>query len=129
LRGQVVLLEFWATWCKPCHEMFPKLKELQAAHEERGLRVLALTRHYMAYGADQTARAEELNLIRGFIAERGVEFAVGVAEDERLQTLYGATGLPAVALIDRRGTVRYRFGGGGDAAFNQILEECLAEKA
>lgn len=129
LRGQVVLLEFWATWCKPCHEMFPKLSELQQTHRASGLRVLALTRHYLAYGADATSREEELNLIRQFVAERNVEFAVGVAEDERLQTLYGATGLPAVALIDRRGTVRYRFGGGGDAAFNQILKECLDETA
>jgi thiol-disulfide isomerase/thioredoxin len=128
LRGQVVLLEFWATWCKPCHEMFPKLKELQDAYAARGLRILALTRHYLAYGGDNS-RAEELELIRQFVIERDVRFAVGVAEDERLQTLYGATGLPAVALIDRRGIVRYRFGGGGDAMFQQILKECLDERA
>jgi thiol-disulfide isomerase/thioredoxin len=127
LRGQVVLLEFWATWCKPCHEMFPKLKELHDAHAARGLKILALTRYYLAYGGSATAREEELELIRRFVAERSVEFAVGVAEDERLQALYGATGLPAVALIDRRGVVRYRFGGGGDAMFQQILKECLDE--
>lgn len=127
LSGQVVILEFWATWCKPCHEMFPKLNELHDAHSARGLNILALTRHYLAYGGDATAREEELNLVRQFVAERNVKFTVGVAEDERLQTLYGATGLPAVALIDRRGVVRYRFGGGTDAMFQQILEECLAE--
>ena len=127
LRGQVVLLEFWATWCKPCHEMFPKLGELHAEHSERGLKILALTRHYLAYGGSAAAREEELELIRQFVDARGVEFAVGVAEDERLQTLYGATGLPAVALIDRRGLVRYRFGGGTDAMFHQVLKECLAE--
>lgn len=129
LRGQVVILEFWATWCKPCHEMFPKLNELQDAHAARGLKILALTRHYLAYGGDVTAREDELNLVRQFVAERNVKFTVGVAEDEQLQTLYGATGLPAVALIDRRGIVRYRFGGGGDAMFQQILEECLSETA
>lgn len=127
LRGQVVILEFWATWCKPCHEMFPKLNELHDAHSARGLNILALTRHYLAYGGDATAREEELNLVRQFVAERNVKFTVSVAEDERLQALYGATGLPAVALIDRRGIVRYRFGGGTDAMFQQILEECLAE--
>lgn len=129
LRGQVVLLEFWATWCKPCHEMFPKLKELHDEYATRGLNILALTRHYLAYGGSADARSEELELIRRFAAERDVPFAVGVAEDERLQTLYGATGLPAVALIDRRGIVRYRFGGGGDAMFHQILKECLDEPA
>lgn len=127
LRGQVVLLEFWATWCKPCHEMFPKLRELHDEFSARGLRVLALTRHYLAYGGSATAREEELALIRQFVAERGVVFSVGVAEDERLQTLYGATGLPAVALIDRQGIVRYRFGGGNDATFQRVLLECLDE--
>lgn len=129
LRGQVVLLEFWATWCKPCHEMFPKLNELHEAHSERGLKILSLTRHYLAYGGGAGSREDELNLIRQFVAERNLRFPVGVAADERLQTLYGATGLPAVALIDRRGTVRYRFGGGGDAMFHQILKECLDEQA
>lgn len=129
LRGQVVLLEFWATWCKPCHEMFPKLKELHQAHAGRGLKILALTRHYLAYGGDANSREEELNLIRKFVAEHGLEFPVGVAKDERIQTLYGATGLPAIALIDRKGIIRYRFGGGGDAAFQQTLKECLDESA
>jgi thiol-disulfide isomerase/thioredoxin len=114
LRGQVVLLEFWATWCKPCDEMFPKLKEMHNAHAGRGLHILALTRHYLAYGGDANAREEELKLVRQFIT------------DERTQTLYGATGMPALALVDRQGIVRYRFGG-GDAMFQQILQECLDE--
>jgi thiol-disulfide isomerase/thioredoxin len=126
LRGQVVLLEFWATWCKPCDEMFPKLKEMHNAHAERGLRILALTRHYLAYGGDTNAREEELKLVRQFIAERDIVFPVGVSADERTQTLYGATGMPALALVDRQGIVRYRFGG-GDALFQQILQQCLDE--
>jgi thiol-disulfide isomerase/thioredoxin len=129
MRGQVVLLEFWATWCKPCHEMFPKLRALKDEHAARGLNILALTRHYLAYGGSDNSRAEELELIRQFVAERDVPFPVGVAEDERLQALYGATGLPALALIDRRGLVRYRFGSGGDALFQQVLQECLDERA
>ena len=126
LRGQVVLLEFWATWCKPCDEMFPKLKEMHNAHAGRGLHILALTRHYLAYGGDANAREEELKLVRQFITERDIVFPVGVSADERTQTLYGATGMPALALVDRQGIVRYRFGG-GDAMFQQILQECLDE--
>jgi thiol-disulfide isomerase/thioredoxin len=129
LRGQVVLLEFWATWCKPCHEMFPRLKELHDEYAGRGLKILTLTRHYLAYGGDDASRAEELELIRRFVAEHDVIFPVGVAEDERIQTVYGATGLPSVALIDRRGVVRYRFGGGRDVMFNQLLGQCLDEPA
>jgi thiol-disulfide isomerase/thioredoxin len=128
LRGRVVLLEFWATWCKPCAEMFPKLRGLDAEFRERGLDVIALTRHYMAYRATADSQEDELELMRKVVGEHGLAFRVGVSEDERTQELYGATGLPMVALIDRSGVVRYaHFGGGVDPKFKEILVKCLDE--
>lgn len=128
LRGRVVLLEFWATWCKPCREMFTKLKKLNETCRARGLEVIALTRHYFASPDTAESQAEELNLIRGVITEQDLRFRVGVAKDERIQDLYGATGLPTVALIDRAGIVRYiYFGGAQDARFDEILNKCLNE--
>jgi thiol-disulfide isomerase/thioredoxin len=129
LRGRVVLLEFWATWCKPCREMFPKLKRLDEEHRARGLEVVALTRHYMASRETAQSLAEELELMRSVVKQHDLEFRVGVAEDERTQELYGATGLPTLALIDRTGVVRYaHFGGGEDERFNRILTRCLDEQ-
>jgi thiol-disulfide isomerase/thioredoxin len=126
LRGRVVLLEFWATWCKPCAEMFPKLRELDEEYREHGLEVIALTRHYMAYRATAASQQEELELMRKVVGEHGLAFRVGVAEDERTQELYGATGLPMLALVDRSGVVRYaHFGGGVDPKFKEILVRCL----
>ena len=127
LRGRVVLLEFWATWCKPCSEMFPKLKKLHDEHAPRGLTVLAITRHYFAQRDTADSEAEELELIRKVVKDNGLEFPVGVARDERVQSLYGATGVPTLALIDRTGVVRYaHFGGGEDDRFNEILNRCLS---
>ncbi|MDT5123975.1 MAG: hypothetical protein QOC96_3457 [Acidobacteriota bacterium] len=129
LRGRVVLLEFWATWCKPCQEMFPKLRQLDEAYRERGLEIIALTRHYLAQRGTAESEAEELKLMRGTIEPHDIEFRVGVAEDERLQELYGATGLPTLALIDRAGIVRYaHFGGGPDEGFKKLLDECINER-
>jgi thiol-disulfide isomerase/thioredoxin len=129
LRGQVVLLEFWATWCKPCGETFPKLRELDTEYRARGLEIIALTRHYMAYRATAATQEEELELMRKVVREHGLRFRVGVSEDEHTQELYGATGLPMLALIDRRGVVRYAyFGGGVDPKFNEILLKCLDER-
>jgi thiol-disulfide isomerase/thioredoxin len=126
LRGRVVLLEFWATWCKPCGEMFPKLRELDEQYRSRGLEVIALTRHYMAYRATAETQGEELELMRKVVREHGLRFRVGVSEDERTQDSYGATGLPMLALIDRKGFVRYaHFGGGVDPKFDEILKLCL----
>jgi thiol-disulfide isomerase/thioredoxin len=128
LRGRVVLLEFWATWCKPCHEMFPKLRALDEKYRERGLEVVALTRHYLAQRGTAESEAEELELMRSMIENHGVEFRVGVAVDERLQEIYGANGLPTLAVIDRAGRVRYAyFGGGQDESFEELLNECLSE--
>ena len=128
LRGRVVLLEFWATWCKPCYEMFPKLKRLHDDYASRGLAVIALTRHYFAQRDTADSEAEELELIRKVVKDNSLEFPVGVAADERVQSLYGATGVPTLALIDRRGVVRYaHFGGGEDERFNETLNHCLDE--
>jgi thiol-disulfide isomerase/thioredoxin len=128
LRGRVVLLEFWATWCKPCQAMFPKLKNLDDQYRSQGLEVIALTRHYFA-GRDVTSsQSDELELMRSVITQHELEFRVGVANDESLQEAYGATGMPTIALIDRNGIVRYaHFGGGEDPRFHSTLMSSLSE--
>lgn len=129
LRGRVVLLEFWATWCKPCQEMFPKLRLLHEEHGERGLEIIALTRHYLAYQGTPEAMEEELQLMRNMVREHGLEFRVGVAEDEKLQTVYGANGVPTLVLIDPLGIVRYVGPGGEDRRFNELLQSLLLKSA
>ena len=126
LRGRVVMLEFWATWCKPCQEMFPKMTILYQQESKNGLEILAITRHYMAYGGTPEAKNEELDLIRKTVSDNGVTFRVAVADDERLQATYGANGLPTVVLIDRNGFVQYAGPGGEDPVFATSLRKCLA---
>ena len=125
LRGRVVLLEFWATWCKPCQEMFPKLRKLHEQAGPRGLEIIALTRHYLAYAGTEESMQEELQLMRTTVAEHELSFPVGVAPDERLQAIYGANGLPTCFLIDRNGVVRYAGPGAEDPAFEALLAQCL----
>ena len=125
LRGRVVLLEFWATWCKPCQEMFPKLNELHQIEGPRGLEVIALTRHYMAYGGTEESRIEERHLMLGMVNQHQVSFRVGIAEDERLQAVFGANGLPTIVLVDRNGIVRYAGPGENDPIFSQQLNKSL----
>ncbi len=126
-RGRVVLLEFWATWCKPCQKMFPKLKNLHEGERSRGLEVIALTRHYMAYRGSAESMIEERQLMLGMVTEHGVNFHVGIAEDERLQGIFGANGLPTVVLIDRNRIIRYAGPGEDDMTFNKQLKQCLEQ--
>ena len=127
LKGKVTLLEFWATWCKPCEQMFPKLNELHKKHGGQGLVIVALTRFFLAYEGTEQAQLDELALIRSFIENHSVEFRVGVSEDEHTQTLFGAIGIPIIVLIDRRGIVRLITVSSEDERFKLALNECLNE--
>lgn len=125
LKNQVVLLEFWATWCKPCEQLFPKIKELHTRYSSQDLNVLALTRYFMAYGGPAEAKEQELTLIREFTNKHEIRFPVGVAEDESVQSAYGATALPMLALIDRTGIVRSFAFSPDDENFQRALVDCL----
>jgi thiol-disulfide isomerase/thioredoxin len=127
LRGRIVLLEFWATWCQPCREMFPKLKSLHERFTGRGLEIIALTRFYMSHSGAGDSRAQELGLIRRAVAEHSLEFRVGVMEDERAQEMYGANGLPTSFIIDRQGRARWAGFVNEDAEFETLLERFLDE--
>jgi thiol-disulfide isomerase/thioredoxin len=126
LRGRVVLLEFWATWCKPCQEMFPKLKKLHEHESSNGLEIIALTRHYMAYGGTEESKLEERQLMQGIVDQHQALFHVGIADDERLQGVFGANGLPTLVLIDRNGIIQYIGPGEDDVTFNKKLKQALS---
>ncbi|MEO6391251.1 MAG: TlpA disulfide reductase family protein [Pyrinomonadaceae bacterium] len=126
LRGRVTILEFWATWCKPCRESFPKLRRIHEQYSGRGLEVVALTRFYMSLGGSVEARIQELDLIRSTLAEHRLDFRAGVMEDERPQATYGANGLPTLVIIDRNGRVCWAGHSVEDIKLQAILEECLS---
>ena len=71
-----------------------------------GSNVIALTHHYLAYRGTSEAQTDELNLMRKMVSAHALTFRVGVSEDEGTQDLYGAAGVPTMAIIDRAGVVR-----------------------
>lgn len=95
LRGAVVWVEFWASWCPRCPETFAWLASLDRDYRARGLVVLGI-------GLDEDrARAER------FAAERGVEFALALqADGDRCARAFDLRGMPESYLIDREGIVR-----------------------
>ena len=118
LRGKVVLLNVWATWCAPCREEIPYLQSLHTAQGARGLAVVGVS--VDAAGSDAT--------IAEFRSDFGMTYPIWLDPDERVQSLFLALGVPASYLIDRDGVLRWKHLGvvrASDSTFTRALESAL----
>jgi thiol-disulfide isomerase/thioredoxin len=107
-KGNVVLLDFWASWCIPCRKSVPFLDQLQEKHEARGLKVVAVTLE-----TDDDA-------VAGFISANPSRFLVGRDPTGRAGELFEVAAMPTAVLLDRAGRVLARFEGGGDSVHQRI---------
>jgi cytochrome c biogenesis protein CcmG/thiol:disulfide interchange protein DsbE len=119
LRGQVVLVNFWATWCPPCRMEMPGFQRVWDSRRERGLVVLGLSNE----------RGGEPG-VRAFLAERGITYPVAVTGPEAAEAFGGVRALPTSILIDRQGRVRHRVEGFfAEPALRQAVDRLLDEPA
>ena len=131
LRGKVVLLDFWATWCAPCIESFPSLIDLHKKYQKDGLVILGITRFYGEVQGDDADEVAEIEYLQNFRKTHNLPYDFVVAKGQANQIVYGATGIPTAVLIDRKGIVRYVEAGSGTSRELQIqkeIEKLLAEK-
>ncbi|MCJ7591443.1 MAG: TlpA family protein disulfide reductase [Woeseiaceae bacterium] len=94
-RGDVVMLNFWATWCGPCRQEMPLLDELYKRYERVGFNLLGVNID------DDSRRAMQM------IEELGVNFPVLFDARKEVSKLYEVEAMPVTVLIDREGNVRY----------------------
>ena len=117
-RGQVVYLDFWASWCGPCRESFPFMNELQSELSGKGLQILAVS-------VDRTA-----DEARGFLARYPAKFATALDAAAACPAAFRLEGMPSSYIIGRDGTVRavhVGFRGGDKAEIRRQLDEALNE--
>ncbi|HZY43376.1 MAG TPA: TlpA disulfide reductase family protein [Anaerolineae bacterium] len=95
LRGQPVLVNFWATWCGPCKEEMPLIVAASAAHTAEGLRVLAI----------DTTAFDDVQDVKKFVANYQMTFDVLLDMDDSVGTGWNTLGLPSSYFIDRMGKV------------------------
>lgn len=95
LRGKVVLVNFWATWCVPCRVEMPLLERMYARHRDRGFVLVGLS-------VDRGG----VDGVRGFVRERGISYPVAIVGSDVERAFGGIRGYPTSFLIDRDGMVR-----------------------
>lgn len=95
LRGKVVLLNFWATWCVPCRTEIPDLVKKQREYRQSGLRIVGIT-----------YPPERISEVRRFVRELGINYPITIGAKETKQVFTTSETLPFSVVIDRQGNVR-----------------------
>ncbi|HZW97182.1 MAG TPA: TlpA disulfide reductase family protein [Candidatus Eremiobacteraceae bacterium] len=109
-KGQVVVLNFWATWCPPCIEEMPSLVQMQQRMKDKGVTVLAVS-----VDVDNSS-------YQRFLRDHGVNLLSVRDADQKSNSLYGTFKFPETYVIDRNGVVRRKFIGPVDWTEPDVIE-------
>lgn len=113
-QGQVLLMDFWATWCKPCHKQAEILRPLYEEYRGQGVEFLAVD------------SGEDVNTVLRFVAENPFPYPVALDPQDELGFELGFVGLPALVVVDGEGRMTYEHVGIVDArTLQRELEKAL----
>jgi thiol-disulfide isomerase/thioredoxin len=117
LKGKVVFLNFWATWCPPCREEMPSMEILYRRFHDQGLEFLAVD------------LMENSKTVSAFLANNRLSFPAALDTNGRISSFYGIQAIPATFIIDRDGKIILYTAGGRNwntpaviAAFEELLK-------
>lgn len=94
LKGKVVFINFWATWCSPCREEMPSMQRLYTKLPKDKFEMIALFNN------------DKKPAVRNFVSQLGLTFPILSDEHNFAGTKYGLTGLPETFIVDKQGVIR-----------------------
>lgn len=94
-NGKVLVIDFWATWCGPCRDSFPRLDAVYKKHVDKGLEVMAI------------AEDQDPNKIPPFVRATGVTFPIALDPEGTAASTFDVATMPSEFVIDRHGVVRF----------------------
>lgn len=111
LKGQVVMINFWATWCGPCRQEMPLLEEMYARYNRMGFTLLGVNVEEDSRGAD------------AYLRETPVSFPILFDSDNEVSKLYDVIAMPSTVILDKEGNVRYLHKGYKPGYENEYLSQ------
>jgi len=119
LQGNVVLVNFWTSWCPPCRKEMPAIESVYRSYKDIGLVVI---------GLNLTAQDSKPD-VSAFVQEMGVTFPIALDINNAVGNSYRVTALPTSFFIDRKGVIRSVIVGGpmSEAVIQSKVEELLRE--
>ena len=117
-RGEVVMINFWASWCGPCRQEMPLLDELYTQYQPMGFTILGVNVE------EDSTKAKKM------LGDSPVSFPVLFDNDSEVSKLYNVVAMPSTVLVDRSGNVRYLHQGykpGYEEAYQQQVRALIKE--
>jgi peroxiredoxin len=118
LKGQVVMINFWATWCGPCRQEMPLLQQIQARYEPLGFTLVGIN-----VEPDSAAA-------QAWLSQVPVSFPILFDRQNKVAASFGVEGMPSTVFIDRAGNVRYVHRGyrpGDEAKYADMVRSLVKE--